>query len=84
MNLGGAVAAMRDKLPACPGCKVGGQNPCASSVRSPCTPSDTTHAVIVCMGSIRDRLEAYPTLPAAFAHSGTSPQNDNRLLMRLP
>ena len=27
MNLGGAVTAMWDRLPACPGCKVGGQNP---------------------------------------------------------
>ena len=84
MNLGGAVAAMWDRLPACPGCKVGGQNPCVSPGRSPRAPSETTHAVIVCIGSIRDRLEAYPTLPAAFAHAGTSPRNDNVLLLRQP
>ena len=84
MNLGGTVTAMWDRLPACPGCKVGGQNRFASPGRSPATSSDTTHAVIVCIGSIRDRLEAYPTLPAASAHADTPPRNDNALLMRQP
>ena len=84
INPGGVVLAMWDRLPACPGCKVGGQNPCASPGRSPRSPSERTHAVIVCIASIRDRLEAYPTLLAAFAHTSTSSRNANVLSMRLP
>ena len=38
---GSSVAAMWDRLPACPGCKVGGQNGFASPGRSPRTRSDT-------------------------------------------
>ena len=84
INLGGGVTAMWDRLSACPGCKVGGQNPCATPGRSPTTPPGATHAVIVCIGSILDRLEAYPTLPAAFAHRASLRLRMTAILMRLP
>ena len=53
---------MWDRLPACPGCNDGRQNPIASPGCGPDTQSDTPHALAVCIASIRDRLEAYPTL----------------------
>ncbi len=36
----------------------------------PGTQSETTHSVTVSIASIRDRLEAYPTLPAAMLTLG--------------
>ena len=79
-----AVTAMWDRLPACPGFKIGGQNPGASPGRSSRTPFETTHGAFVCLASIPDRLEAYPILPAAFVHADTSSQNDKALSMRQP
>ncbi len=83
-NLGSAVPAMWDRLPACPGCKAGGQSQTASPALAVRAHHPRAHAMTACIPSIRDRLEAYPTLPAAFAHARTSSRNDNVLLMHLP